>query len=125
MTNNPLMDTPGVMICRQRKLVWGGERRDTSPTHLGMQASAINTKSILHASTGMCFVGKPPSGAKAGYPPVSSRSTRSCRWVSHLFGSPIKTTTAKQKVTEGQATWLFIAYPCWNLSGEQKKETTG
>lgn len=56
--------------------------------YLGIEASAIHWRSILHASRGMCGYGGEAGGGADKSPPVINTSINSCNDVSHRTGSP-------------------------------------
>ena len=65
---------------------------------LGIQAWCMNTRSMLQAITGSWWTFCTPAGTcpDFGTPPVSKRSTKSCRFDSHLVGSPISRTAENE-----------------------------
>lgn len=67
---------------------------NTSAFYLGILASAIHRRSMLQARTGRWGYGI-PSGSAPGFPLLKSTSIISCRLVSHLTGSPNKTTPGR------------------------------
>lgn len=65
------------------------QTRNAPCPNRGIHASAMKTKSMLHAIIGSCLTEAKDWGAFVGFPSVIRRSINSCRLDSHRFGSPI------------------------------------
>lgn len=78
-------------------------------TNLGMQASAMKTRSMLQAMTGIWGTVCTSVGASVGLPWVSSKSRRSCRFDSQWVGSPI----SRMASTRGKLGFsLYCPFAC-------------